>query len=86
MSSYTVNILSITVGTGDIMSECTDVLEAVKIALDYLAKKGIVVFTREVRSVFRNSIIYCVEIDGDTFTGAIIIKAKTGEIAKEVTL
>ena len=29
--------------------ECVDVLEAVKIALDYLAKKGIVIFTREVR-------------------------------------
>ena len=63
-----------------------DVLEAVKIALDYLAKKGVVVFTREVRSVFRNSMIWCVEIESDKFTGVIIIKAKTGEIAKEVTL
>ena len=63
-----------------------DVLEAVNIALDYLAKKGIVVFTREVRSVFRNSIIWSVEIDSDNFTGAIIIKLKTGEIAKEVML
>jgi len=26
-----------------------DVLEVVKMALDYLAKKGIVIFTREVR-------------------------------------
>ena len=68
------------------MSEVSDVLEAVKIALDYLAKKGIVVFTREVRSVFRNSMIWCVEIESDKFTGVIIIKAKTGEIAKEVTL
>ena len=64
------------------MSEVTDALEAVKIAPDHLAKKGIVVFTREVRSVFRNSIIWSVEIDSDKFTGAIIIKAKTGEIAK----
>ena len=63
-----------------------DVLEAVKIALDYLAKKGIVVFTREVRSVFRNSIIWSVELDSGNYTGAIIIKAKTGEIAKEVML
>lgn len=63
-----------------------DVLEAVKIALDYLAKKGIVVFTREVRSVFRNSMIWCVEIDSVKFIGVIIIKAKTGEIAKEVIL
>ena len=60
-----------------------DVLEAVKIALDYLAKKGIVIFTREVRSVFRNSIIWSVELDN---TGAIIIRADTGEIAKEVML
>ena len=63
-----------------------DVLEAVKIALDYLAKKGVLVFTREVRSVFRNSMIWCVEIDSDKFTGVVIIKVKTGEIAKEVIL
>lgn len=63
-----------------------DVLEAVKTALDYLAKKGIVVFTREVRSVFRNSMIWCVEIDSVKFIGVIIIKAKTGEVAKEVVL
>ena len=63
-----------------------DVLEAVNIALDYLAKKGIVVFTREVRSVFRNLIIWCVEIDSVKFTGAIIIRTDTGEIAKEVML
>lgn len=69
------------------MSEVSDVLEAVKIALDYLAKKGVVIFTREIRSVFRNSMIWCVEIDNNKFfTGVIIIKAKTGEIAKEVTL
>lgn len=71
--------------------EVTDVLEAVHIALDYLAKKGIVVFTREVRSVFRNSLIWVVEIDGEqktgrTFTGVVIIKAKTGEIVKELAL
>jgi hypothetical protein len=63
-----------------------DVLEAVKIALDYLAKKGVIVFTREVRSVLRNSMIWCIEIDSVKFTGTIIIKAKTGEIAKEVIL
>ena len=68
------------------MSEVVDVLEAVKIALDYLAKKGVLVFTREVRSVFRNSMIWCVEIDSDKFTGVVIIKVKTGEIAKEVIL
>lgn len=65
----------------------TDVLEAVKIALNYLAKKGTVIFTREVRSVFRNSMVWYVEIDSNKFfTGVIIIKAKTGEIAKEVAL
>lgn len=69
------------------MSEVSDVLEAVKIALDYLAKKGVVVFTQDVISVFRNSMIWCVEIDSNKFfTGVIIIKAKTGEIAKEVVL
>lgn len=71
---------------GDSMSEVKDVSEAVKMALDYMAKKGVVIFTREVRSVFRNSMIWCVEIDSEKFTGVIIIKIKTGEIAKEVTL
>lgn len=66
--------------------EVKDVLEAVKLALDYLAKKGAVIFTREVRSVFRNSIIWSVKIESDRFTGTIIIKAKTGEIVKEVAL
>jgi predicted transcriptional regulator len=68
------------------MSEVEDVLEAVKIALNHLAKKGIVVSVREVRSVFRDSIIWSVEVYSDIFTGAIVIKAKTGEIATEVVL
>jgi len=68
------------------MSEVEDVLDAVNIALNYLAKKGLVVFARDVRSVFRDSIIWSVEIYNDSFTGAIIIKAKTGEIATEVML
>ena len=66
--------------------EVKDILEAVNIVLDYLAKKGIVIFAREVRSVFRNSIIWCVELDSDNYTGTIIIKANTGEIAQEVIL
>lgn len=73
------------------IKEVEDVLEAVNIALNYLSKKGIVIFTREVRSVFRNSLIWVVEIDseqksGRTFTGVVIIKAKTGEVAKELDL
>lgn len=75
---------------GDNMKEeedkVKDVLEAVNTALYYLAKKGIVVFTREVRSVFRNSMLWFVEIYSDKFTGTIIIRADTGEIAKEVAL
>lgn len=68
----------------DIMGEVTDVLCAVNIALNYLAEKGVVVFTREVRSVFRCNTIWFVEIDSNKFRGGIIIKADTGEIAKEV--
>lgn len=64
------------------MSEVEDVLEAVNIATNYLAKKGIVVFTREVR----DSIIWSVEIYSDRFIGVIIIKAKTGEVVTEVVL
>lgn len=71
--------------------EVVDVLEAVNIALSYLSHKGIVVFTREVRSVFRNSLVWVVEIDseqksGRTFTGVILIKVKTREVVKELAL
>jgi len=62
------------------IEEVTDVLEAVNIALDYLSKKGIVVFTREIRSVLRNSLIWVVEIDGNVLTGVVAIKTKTGEV------
>ncbi len=68
------------------MSEITDALEAARIVTDHLSKKGIVVFAREIRSIFRNSMIWVVELDSDKFTGSIIIKSKTGEVAKELLL
>lgn len=68
------------------ITEITDVLKAVQVVLDYLSKKGIVVFTREIRSVFRCSLMWVVEIDSSKFTGAIMIKSKTGEIIKELLL
>lgn len=66
--------------------EVSDVIDATKIALDYLSQKGIVVFSREIRSVFRNSLIWVVEMDSKKFTGVIIIKAETGEVTSEVPL
>jgi len=68
------------------MSEITGAFEAAKVALDYLAKKGIVIFTREIRSIFRNSMIWVVEMDSPKFTGSIIIKSRTGEVAEELAL
>ena len=68
------------------MGEITDAFEAAKVATKYLAEEGIVVFSREIRSIFRSSIIWVVEMDSPRFTGAIIIKLKTGEVAKEVAL
>lgn len=68
------------------MSEITDAFEAAKIAMGYLSKKGIVVFAREIRSIFRNSMIWVVELDSYKFTGSIIIESKTGEVAKELLL
>lgn len=63
-----------------------DALEASKIALDYMAKKGIVVFSREIISIFRKSLAWFVEIESPKFTGVVIIKSRTGEVAKELTL
>ncbi len=61
-------------------------LEASKIALDYMAKKGVVVFSREVMSIFRKYMTWFVEIESPKFTGVIIIKSGTGEVTKELTL
>lgn len=66
--------------------EVVDVLEAVNIALSYLSHKGIVVFTREIRSVFRNSLVWVVEIDSDALTRIVVVNAKTREIVKELAL
>lgn len=63
-----------------------DALEASNIALDHMAKKGVIVFSREVMSIFRKSLAWFVEIESPKFTGVIIIKSRTGEVAKEMTL
>lgn len=68
------------------MKEVPDAIGAIRIALDYLSQKGIVVFSREVRSVFRNSLIWVVEADSKKFTGVIIVKADTGEVVLELPL
>lgn len=66
--------------------EVLDVIDAAKIALDYLSQKGTVVFSREIRSIFRNSLVWVVEIDSKKFTGVIMIKTKTGEVVSEMSL
>lgn len=63
-----------------------DALEASKIALDYIAKKGVVVFSREVMSIFRKYMTWFVEINSPKFTGVVIINSRTGEVAKELVL
>lgn len=68
------------------MSEITDAFDAAKVAMKYLAEKGTVVFSREIRSIFRGFTIWVVEMDSPKFTGAIIIKSRTGEVAKELPL
>lgn len=65
---------------------CTDASEASKMALDYMTKKGIVVFSREVMSIFRKYMTWSVEIESPKFTGVIMINSRTGEVIKEVTL
>lgn len=68
------------------MSQITDAFEAANVAMKYLAEKGIVVFGREIRSILRNSMVWVIEMDSPKFTGVIIIKSRTGEIAKELAL
>jgi len=68
------------------MNEITDAFEAAKVAMKYLAEKGVVVFSREIRSISRNSMIWVVEMNSPKFTGTIIIKSQTGEVAKALPL
>lgn len=68
------------------MKEVEDVHEANEIALNYLAKNGIVVFGYEITSIFKRSSAWFVLIEGKTFNGVVIIKSKTGEIVTIVKL
>lgn len=67
------------------VKECSDALGAANIALEYLAKKGKIVFSHEIESIFRKSNVWFVEIDSDYFTGFIVIKPET-ETIREVPL
>lgn len=68
------------------MSKIVDALSAARVAMEYLAEKGILVWSREIRSIFRNSGTWVVEMDSPQFVGSIIIKSETGEVAKELML
>lgn len=63
-----------------IKHEVKDELQARDIILDYLINEGIVVFDDEIKSVTARDRTWIVTIDGETFTGAIVIKSDTGEI------
>lgn len=68
------------------MDRVNDVIEAKNIALDYLSKDGIVVFSHEIMSIFRRKLVWFVEIESKVFTGIIIIKSDTGEVVTIVKL
>ena len=57
-----------------------DVIDAKDVALEYLAKEGIVVFTYEIVAICKRRLSWLVEIDGKTFTGIVLIESKTGKV------
>lgn len=68
------------------MDKVEDVITARDVALDYLSKQGIVVFSYEITSMFKRSSAWFVTIEGKTFTGVVIIKSRTGEVITAVNL
>ena len=55
-------------------------IDAKNIALDYLAKEGILVWSCEVVSICKRRLSWLIEICGKTFTGVVLIETKTGKI------
>ncbi len=57
-----------------------DALEAVKISLDYCAKKGIVIYINEVLSVYIDGSVWIIEIESPFYCGFIQVNSLTREI------
>jgi hypothetical protein len=57
-----------------------DVIDAKDVALGYLVKEGIVVFTYEIVAICKRRLAWLVEIDGKMFTGIVLIESKTGKV------
>jgi hypothetical protein len=57
-----------------------DAINAKDIALNYLAKEGILVWSNEIVSICKNRLSWLVEICGKTFTGIVLIESKTGKV------
>ncbi len=66
--------------------EVKDVTKAKDIALNHLAKQGIVVFSREINSIFKKGSAWFVMIESAEFNGVMIIKSGTGEVLAMVKL
>lgn len=66
--------------------EVKGVTNAKKIALDHLSKQGMVVFSNEINSIFKKSVAWFVMVESVGFTGVLIIKSRTGEVAAMVKL
>jgi hypothetical protein len=57
-----------------------DAIKAKNIALNHLAKEGILVWSCEVVSICKKRLSWLVEICGKTFTGVVVIESKTGKV------
>ena len=57
-----------------------DIIDAKDVALEYLVKEGIVVFTYEIVAIRKRRLAWLVEIDGKTFTGIVLIESKTSKV------
>lgn len=69
------------------MGEIQDITVAARIAREYLGKnKGAVVFGKEIKSIFKQRLAWFVEIESKAFTGVVVIKSATGEVAHVIDL
>lgn len=70
----------------EIENSIKDAINAKTVALNYLTKEGILVWSSEIVTIFKGRMSWLVEIDGKTFKGVVLIDAKTSKVITANTL
>jgi hypothetical protein len=68
------------------MIETKTVIDAKNIVQKYFEKKGVVIFSNEIVSVFKRRSAWFVEVENKKFAGIVIVKSSNGEVMAAVEL